>query len=53
MEPLSKLELYRLLEIIYNVQDIVESDEEGITLGLEDDLMEAEDMLRKALKIAK
>ena len=43
----------RLLEIIHNVQDVVKTDDVGITWGLEDDLMEAEDMVRKAIKIKK
>lgn len=50
MERLSVLELQRLLEIVENISRIVEDDDAGITWGLEDDLMEAEHMLRKALK---
>jgi hypothetical protein len=50
MERLSKLELERLLEIVDSVMAVVEADEEGVTWGLEEDLMEAEEMLVKALK---
>lgn len=50
MEQLSKLELLRLLEIVDNISAVVEADEEGITWGLEDDLMEAEKMIKKAIK---
>jgi hypothetical protein len=51
MEKLSQLELQRLLEIVDNVMCVVEADQEGVTWGLEDDLMEAEEMLKKALRI--
>jgi hypothetical protein len=50
LEALSKLELLRLKEIIENIALVVQEDDAGITWGLEDDLMEAEDMIRKALK---
>jgi hypothetical protein len=50
MERLSKLELLRLIEIVENIQDIVEADDEGITWGLEEDLIEAHEMLTKAYK---
>lgn len=50
MERLSLLEIKRLLEIVENISRVVEADDAGITWGLEDDLMEAEHMLRKAIK---
>lgn len=50
MEQLSKLELFRLLDIIDNIYAVVEADEEGITWGLEDDLIEAQEMIKKAIK---
>lgn len=50
MEQLSNLELKRLLHILNNIMDIVIQDDAGITWGLEDDVMEAQQMVKKALK---
>lgn len=50
MEQLSKLEVERLREIIENIYNIVKADDVGVTWGLEDDLIEADEMLKKALK---
>lgn len=50
MDRLSILEVERLLEVVEHVLDICNGDDEGITWGLEDELLEARTMLRKALK---
>lgn len=53
MEQLSKLELFRLLEIVQHVMDVAMMDDAGITWGLEDELREAREMLKKAIKTKK
>lgn len=50
MDRLSVLEVERILEIVDHIIDVCRSDDEGITWGLEDELLEARSMLRKALK---
>lgn len=50
MEQLSNLELKRLLHILNNIMDTVIADDAGITWGLEDEVMEAQSMVKKALK---
>lgn len=49
MDKLSKLEFQRLYEILLNVADVVQADDAGITWGLEDDINEALEMVKKGV----
>lgn len=50
MDRLSVLEVERLLEIVEHIMTVCRDDDQGITWGLEDELLEAKTMLRKATK---